>query len=156
MEKTQIVLQEGTHLRSPVTHGRKRVSDHGHGSELFPEGQSRAHALHFQIGIRHHSSVTLFKSAHLNVSRCFSSLLNRYRVQDIILNFRYLDQQDTGKYERHDSFFNSFMETLKQGNLSVIGAFIFAVSAYFMLLASIKGNQTYGSRTACFTFYPIT
>jgi hypothetical protein len=48
------------------------------------------------------------------------------------------------------------METLKQGNLSVIGAFIFAVSAYFMLLASIKGNQTYGSRTACFTFYPIT
>jgi hypothetical protein len=140
MEKTQIVLQEGTHLRGAVTHGRKRVSDHGHGSKLFPEGQSRAHALHFQIGIRHHSSVTLFKSAHLDVSRCFSSLLNRYRVQDIILNFRYLDQQDTGKYERHDSFFNSFMETLKQGNLSVIGAFIFAVSAYFMLLASIKGN----------------
>jgi len=32
------------------------------------------------------------------------------------------------------------MNSLKQNNLSVIGAFIFAISAYFMLLASIKGN----------------
>jgi len=48
------------------------------------------------------------------------------------------------------------MASLKENNLSVIGAFIFAISACFMLLAAIKGNSTYGSRTACFTFYPIT
>jgi len=35
MEKTQIIFQKGTYLWGTVSHGRKRISDNGYGSQLF-------------------------------------------------------------------------------------------------------------------------
>lgn len=58
---------------------------------------------------------------------------------------------------RFDSFFNRFMSSLRGMEWgAVMSSLIFAIYAYYLLLASIKGNWTYGSRTACFTFYALT
>jgi hypothetical protein len=48
------------------------------------------------------------------------------------------------------------MSALQKNNLSIVGSLIFVGYAYYLMLAAIKGNMTYGARTACFTFYPIT
>ena len=49
------------------------------------------------------------------------------------------------------------MSFLREHELgAVVSSLIFAIYAYYLLLASIKGNWTYGSRTACFTFYALT
>jgi hypothetical protein len=48
------------------------------------------------------------------------------------------------------------MSSLQESNLSILGDIIFVVNAYYLLWAAIKGNMTYGARTACFTFHPIT
>jgi len=73
-------------------------------------------------------------------------------VQDAISALAYTESH------RLDSFFNRFMSSLR-GNKdwgAVFSSLIFAIYAYYLLLASIKGNWTYGSRTACFTFYALT
>ncbi len=54
------------------------------------------------------------------------------------------------------SYLNSFMDALREGKLSVIGSIIFVIFAYYLLVTTIKGNMTYGTRTASFTFHPIT
>jgi hypothetical protein len=46
------------------------------------------------------------------------------------------------------------MGWLKDHSVSIIGVFV--VLSVYLLFASIRGNLTYGARTACFTFYPIT
>jgi hypothetical protein len=48
------------------------------------------------------------------------------------------------------------MDSLREGKLSVIGSIIFVIFAYYLLVTTIKGNMTYGTRTASFTFHPIT
>jgi hypothetical protein len=54
------------------------------------------------------------------------------------------------------SYLNKFMDAMQQNDLAIIGSVIFVANAYYLLLCAIKGNLTYGARTACFTFYPIT
>lgn len=56
------------------------------------------------------------------------------------------------------NYLNLFMEYLcgEDVKLQVIGSVIFVIYSYYLLLASIKGNSTYGGRTACFTYAPIT
>jgi hypothetical protein len=72
-------------------------------------------------------------------------------VQDVISALAYTDSN------RLDSFFNRFMSSLRGKEWgAVVSSLIFAIYAYYLLLASIKGNWTYGSRTACFTFYALT
>ncbi|CDW87933.1 UNKNOWN [Stylonychia lemnae] len=53
-------------------------------------------------------------------------------------------------------FAQIFMLTLIDMKLSIFGSFIFVIMAFYLLIISVKGNSTYGYRTACFTFYPIT
>jgi hypothetical protein len=48
------------------------------------------------------------------------------------------------------------MGWLKDHSVSIIGDGVFVVLSVYLLFASIRGNLTYGARTACFTFYPIT
>ena len=55
-----------------------------------------------------------------------------------------------------NSYLNEFMDYMTNNDLDIIGSVIFVIIAYYLLLCSVKGNMTYGARTACFTFYPIT
>lgn len=72
-------------------------------------------------------------------------------MQDAISALAYTESH------RLDSFFNRFMSSLRGKEWgAVVSSLIFAIYAYYLLLASIKGNWTYGSRTACFTFYALT
>eukprot|EP00347_Sterkiella_histriomuscorum_P002802 403366747 len=54
------------------------------------------------------------------------------------------------------SYLNSIMIILIDNKVSIIGSIIFIIMAFYLLVISVYGNFTYGYRTACFTFYPIT
>ena len=71
-------------------------------------------------------------------------------MQDTISAIAYSDAN------RLDSYFNRFLSLLKDNQLTLVSSILFALTSYYLLLASIKGNWTYGSRSACFTFYALT
>jgi hypothetical protein len=82
-----------------------------------------------------------------------------YSVQDVLAVVLHLnDLPDNASSKNYDAknFLNSIMRWLVEHGYSEVGSLIFAVTAFYLLLVSIKGNSTYGARTACFTFAPIT
>jgi len=64
--------------------------------------------------------------------------------------------QAFGVIHYSSTYLNTFMGWLHEHSVSIIGDGVFVILSVYLLFASIRGNLTYGARTACFTFYPIT
>lgn len=62
----------------------------------------------------------------------------------------------SGNHQDSKNFLNQLMKFLVDEKLSIFGTAIFGVVSLYLLVASMKGNSTYGARTACFTYAPIT
>jgi hypothetical protein len=75
--------------------------------------------------------------------------LQLYSIYTIITLF--IPSLDGQEY----SYLNVLIKSLINSSLSFVASILFIAVAFYLLLVAIKGNYTYGFKTACFTFYPI-